>query len=138
MKEIKILNKKYEILVNIKLDEPTKGGKNNYLVYKGKHIPNKSFKSWRDKISFLMLTQCFHKNINDNNLLWLFLIYSKNKKRKDITSILDALFHCLEYSNIIKDDAIIQKAIIKYKQKANKDYFRIIALKPVLGSGNTL
>jgi Holliday junction resolvase RusA-like endonuclease len=89
-------------------------GKNNMGVTRtGVHYPKKLFKEWRDKVvRDLRLTMsestgsCVY--FDCPMLLRVFYWHGDNRRR-DVSAILDGLFHCFERAGLIKDDSLIKQ-----------------------------
>jgi Holliday junction resolvase RusA-like endonuclease len=84
-----------------------RGGKNAMGVTKtGKHYARPAFKKWRDEmsaqismpLSFIMVREPVNIRVD---------YVAGDRKRRDMTGILDALFHLLEYCYIVSDDSLL-------------------------------
>lgn len=74
----------------------------------GRHYAKPPFKKWRDEMT---------SQINQQILAGLGVIHEPtnirveyvagDRKRRDMTGIIDALFHLLEYTAIIHDDSLL-------------------------------
>lgn len=92
------------------LEGQVRGGKNNMKVTRsGHHYPNPSFLLWATTaILSLKRQKQFPTLCDDNNGNWCFIYTPADRKRRDITAILDSVFHCLERAMIVSDDSIIR------------------------------
>lgn len=87
-----------------------RGGKNAMKVYKGRHYPDRKWAQWRDRIvadlkEILKPTlETQIKNPCKMNVLYV----PGDSKRRDMTSMLDSLFHCMERAGLISDDGLIK------------------------------
>lgn len=98
-------------ILDLTLKGQIRGGKNNYLVTKqGRHIPNKRFTAWRDYAVIEIVNQLPSRwrPIERADLIWLFAYTPEDNRRRDITAILDALFHAFERAGVVKDDSLIR------------------------------
>lgn len=89
-----------------------KSGKNNMMITRnGLHYPKPGFVIWRTEV----LAQIAYKaievdNVNDvpiNKPCALHVNYWKgDERRRDVSGMLDALFHCFEKAGIVTDDKL--------------------------------
>ncbi len=95
----------------IKLDKLSGIGKNNYGVSRnGIHYPKKSFVEFRNNVLRQILQQKKTDFTTINYPVKIILWFNPPDKRKrDATAILDAIFHCLEKARIIEDDNYIKR-----------------------------
>ena len=98
-------------MIKFELKSDFKGvGKNNMGVTKtGIHYPKPAFVAWRQSI-IKQLPKSYPR-ITTADYLWHFSYTPADKRRRDITAILDGLFHCFERANIVKDDSLIKNVI---------------------------
>lgn len=85
-------------------------GKNNMGINKqGQHYPNRRFEVWR-KEAFYHLKQFYLPSnpIDTDNYFYEFKYYPKDRRKQDITGILDGVFHLFERAKIVKDDSLIK------------------------------
>jgi len=86
-----------------------RGGKNNMKVSKfGHHYPDKKFIEWKNMVMPQIKKQYQEKPIDSSDYEWRFIYTPQDKRRRDMTAILDAIFHVLEKCNVIKDDCLIK------------------------------
>ena len=97
-----------DFCVRITLTGQVRGGKNNMGVTKtGIHYPKPEWARWRDA----MLTQVQRQFSGDPiecECKAVIRYWAGDRKRRDIPAILDAIWHVLERSGIVKDDALIK------------------------------
>jgi len=99
--------------LKINIDKVSGVGKNNFGITKnGIHYPKKNFKIFREKFITEIKKQLSNKtdfktiNIPVKLTLWYKPL---DKRMRDATAILDAVFHIFEYCRIIENDALIKK-----------------------------
>lgn len=108
--------KKAELVLQIKIDGQIKGGKNNMIVLQnGLHIPSRQFKEWRDN-AVLQISLQPQQTFSNPHLFWIFEYTPSDRRRRDVSALLDAVFHCLEKSAVVSDDSIIQNMIFFHHQ----------------------
>ena len=85
-------------------------GKNNMGVSRsGFHYPKKNFKNWRDSAVAQTVSQrAPHFTMFIEPLRLRVLYTPSDNRRRDVSAILDGLFHVLERSGIVRDDALIK------------------------------
>lgn len=84
------------------------GGKNNMGVTRtGIHYPNPKFKAWRDSV----LPQIPRVRMPKNSLGIEVKYWNGDLRRRDVSGLLDAIFHCLELkqAGVIVDDSLIEE-----------------------------
>jgi len=118
----------------ISIDKISGIGKNNFgITRNGIHYPKKNFVIFRNKFITEIKKQLSNKSdfktitIPVKLTLWY---KPKDKIRRDATAILDAIFHILEYCEVIENDNLIKR--IEY-QELNMDcdfnfYIRLEAI----------
>lgn len=90
-------------------------GKNSVIVtHTGKRFPNARFKKWREVNSTLLLEQ-LKLNYPDFKMITVPISVSLeytpgDLRRRDVPGMVDAIWHLLEYTKIIKDDALLGKS----------------------------
>ena len=101
------------------------GGKNNFGINPktGKHYPKKNFKRWRtDVINQLIdANQVFTKPKFTKPCSFYIEYTAADRRKRDITAILDALWHVFERVNIVKDDSLLEdcEGFKKFYDKEN-------------------
>lgn len=85
-------------------------GKNAIMVTRtGHHYPNARFKAWReDALLQLRALGHTHKPPLDYPLSLSVQYWAGDKRTRDVSGMLDALFHLLMHAKIIKDDGLIR------------------------------
>jgi len=114
---------------NIKVDKVSGVGKNNYGVTRtGIHYPKKNFVEFRQKFISQIQSNLLGKPIRTIcEPCFLEVRYSPNDKRKrDATAILDALFNILETIKIVSDDSLIKKIIYEELEISEKAKMNIV------------
>ena len=98
------------------------GGKNQILVTRtGARIPSKLFSAFEKDAVWQLKEQWKQNKIEDNFLNWRFIYTPRDHRRRDVTAVLDSVFHCLEKASIVADDSLIQNFTFKtlYSDKEN-------------------
>lgn len=72
----------------------------------GHHYPNKSWAQWRDGIVGY-LTKLQNLDRFENPCRLTIQYWYGDRRRRDIPGMVDALYHCLERSGILKDDSLV-------------------------------
>lgn len=84
------------------------GGKNSVLITRtGHRYPNKTWAEWRDRaVSFFRnpLIKCIEGPAKITVQYW-----NGDKRRRDIPAMVDSIYHCLEKSDIVKDDSLFKE-----------------------------
>lgn len=97
----------------IKIDKISGIGKNNFgITPKGIHYPKKNFKIFREKFITEIKKQLSNRTDFETirNSVKLTLWYKPNDRRtRDATAVLDAIFHILEYCNVLENDSLVKK-----------------------------
>lgn len=79
----------------------------------GRHYPLKKFADWRDMVvrdlRFYMNEAKQACTYFDTPCLMRVKYWSGDHRRRDITAMVDSLFHCMERAELIKDDALIRQ-----------------------------
>lgn len=88
-----------------------KSGKNAVQTTRtGQHYPLPAFKAWRDDMALQVKAQVIHKHKTPIALpVHLKVDYwAGDKRTRDVSGMLDALFHLLVYCKVIADDGLIR------------------------------
>ena len=94
--------------VRITLKGQVRGGKNNMgVTAKGIHYPRPDFKAWRDEAIRQVKSQ-YSGEMLTMPLVATIAYYAGDNRRRDIPAILDAIWHVLERSGVVVDDALIK------------------------------
>ena len=97
-----------DFCVRITLTGQVRGGKNNMGVTKtGIHYPKPEWARWRDAMLAQVQRQ-FSGDPIDCECKAVIRYWAGDRKRRDIPAILDAIWHVLERSGVVKDDALIK------------------------------
>jgi hypothetical protein len=93
----------------IRLSGQARGGKNAIGVTKsGKHYAKPAFKAWRAEMAAQIRQQLPQSFVCITAPVNIRVSYtSGDRKRRDQTGILDAIFHLLEYCQVIHDDSLL-------------------------------
>jgi Holliday junction resolvase RusA-like endonuclease len=88
-----------------------KSGKNNMQTTKaGHHYPLPAFATWRDDM--VIQTRGAAVRLGGKPIAVpckLSVVFRhSDKRRRDVSGLLDALFHVLERAGVVKDDSLIQ------------------------------
>jgi len=85
-------------------------GKNAIIVTRtGHHYPNARFKAWReDAVLQLRVHGHIPKPALDYPLALSVKYWAGDKRTRDVSGMLDALFHLLTHAKVIKDDGLIR------------------------------
>lgn len=86
-----------------------KSGKNNMGVSRsGHHYPKAAWAEWRNRVvgglAGLPGMRCFQTECRMIVKYW-----HGDKRRRDIPGMVDALYHCLERAQILKDDSLVKE-----------------------------
>jgi len=119
---------------SIELDKVAGVGKNNYGVTRtGIHYPKKNFVIFKNKVLNQILKVKYEnkiETINQECKLTLYY-YPSDRRKRDATSILDAIFNILETARIIQDDSFIKEIEYKELRQPSEYTFHIILLKSI-------
>lgn len=112
---------KYEIKGKLK------SGKNNMGIdpRSGRHFPKREWADWRDEIVASLTEQRLmgrHKTIEKPAKL-MVKYFRGDDRRRDISGMLDAIYHCTERAGIIKDDSLFHS--ISWEGQKDKDNPRV-------------
>jgi Holliday junction resolvase RusA-like endonuclease len=113
--------------VVITIKGQVRGGKNHIIITKtGHRFPNKKFAEWAVGTIWQIRSQRGgYPMISSPEYDWKFDYTPENNQRRDITAVLDAVFHCLEKAGVVSDDRWIQN--ITFRQNpANKENAGIV------------
>lgn len=84
-------------------------GKNRVLITRtGHRYPTKRFADWRDKMVAEIRRQNGGQFFFQTPTKAMVIYVPGDKRRRDVPGMLDSLFHCLERSGVVKDDALLQ------------------------------
>lgn len=98
-------------VLSLKLTGIIHGGKNQINITRtGHRYPNPNFVKWRNETLKQIMAQLpkDFTAIDNINYVWDFIYTAGDNRRRDLPAILDALFHCLERSNVVTDDSLIK------------------------------
>lgn len=105
--------------IKLKLNKLSGVGKNNFgVTRKGIHYPKSGFVKFRNECLSQIYSQKPLKSFLSPVCMRIWY-NPPDKRKRDSTAILDALFHILEKAGILKDDSLVEK--IDY-QKLNGNY----------------
>ena len=102
-----------------------KGGKNNMLMTRtGKHYPKAIWAIWRNQVVRELIETC--KPTSETMLTEpckMTVVYiPEDHRRRDMSAMLDSLFHCMERAGLIEDDSLVVNlswaALAKNKENA--------------------
>ena len=86
----------------------------------GHHYPNKRFAAWRaDAVVQLRALKAIPKTPIDYPVHLTVQYWPGDRRTRDVSGMLDALFHLLMYSKIIHDDGLIRDVTWRW-QGVNK------------------
>lgn len=117
------------------LEGQVRGGKNHMQINfrTGTHYPTPEFAAWRNRACAEIMAQKKYYPLK-------FPLYQElacdidytpsDNRRRDIPAILDAIFHVLERSGIVADDALIKHLTFRTRQKDSQKPRAIIVLEP--------
>ena len=117
------------------LEGQVRGGKNNMKINfrTGTHYPTPEFAAWRNRACAEIMAQKRKQTIKfplDQELACDIDYTPSDNRRRDIPAILDAIFHVLERSGIVADDALIKHLTFRTRQKDAQKPRAIIVLEP--------
>lgn len=97
--------------LTLRLVGQVRGGKNAMgVTTAGKHYARPAFKAWRSEMDAQICAQLreYPEFLGISEPVNIRVEYiAGDKKRRDMTGILDALFHLLEYCGVIHDDSLL-------------------------------
>lgn len=98
--------------MKFKISGQIKSGKNNMIVLRnGRHIPKKDWQEWRNRVVPVLKEQMgAYPTIGTPCSMTVNYIASENRRR-DVPGMLDAIFHCFERAEIVKDDSLIKNVV---------------------------
>ena len=85
-------------------------GKNQMGVRRdGRHYPRKRFIDWRAEASHQLIIEKHAHRLNMllNPVCLSVQYWPGDRRTRDVTGMLDALFHLLVYAGVLKDDGLI-------------------------------
>jgi len=97
--------------IEFRITGQVRGGKNNMLVTRsGQHYPNPLFSAWKLKAMAQLRAQIRpgFAMVDSPDWNWDFHYVPEDKRRRDVTAILDSVFHVFEKVGIVKDDSLIK------------------------------
>lgn len=101
--------------MRFEINGPIKSGKSNMQVARnGRHYPLPAWGKWRDTVVLILQLQAKQQRTQliEVPIRMIIAYRSPDKRRRDVTGIADAIFHCLEASKygagIIRDDSLIK------------------------------
>lgn len=127
------------------LEGQVRGGKNHMQINfrTGTHYPTPEFAAWRNRACAEIMAQKrdmllyfrSKKGVTvklpfDQELACDIDYTPSDNRRRDIPAILDAIFHVLERSGIVADDALIKHIAFRTRQKDARNPRAIIVLEP--------
>ena len=117
------------------LEGQVRGGKNHMQINfrTGTHYPTPEFAAWRNRACADLMVQKKDHPIKfplDQELACDINYTPSDNRRRDIPAILDAIFHVLERSGIVADDALIKHIAFRTRQKDARNPRAIIVLEP--------
>lgn len=81
-------------------------GKNQVLMTRdGRKYPNARFKAWREEAARQLRGQRLRRTPYQHRLKIEVSYTPGDKRKRDVSGILDALFHLLERVGLVKDDS---------------------------------
>lgn len=95
-------------MIKFTITGQVRSGKNNMLITRsGRHYPNPSWALWRDQVVRQLRDQW-----GDITVAYpcemVGLYWAGDLRRRDVPGMIDAIFHCLEKGNFVKDDGLIR------------------------------
>jgi Holliday junction resolvase RusA-like endonuclease len=114
------------------LKGPVRGGKNHMLLdpRTGRHYPSSGWAAWRDQAVAQLWPQGCQRFTEPVSLLADY--YPPDRRRRDATALLDAVFHVLEHASILVDDSLVKE--ISWKEfPMDKENPRIILTLDKIG-----
>jgi len=87
--------------------------------------PNKVFKDWRDRASIEIRSQFMRAPEITKPVRLTCSYWPGDKRTRDVSGCLDALFHVLVYSKVLKDDGLIYDVIWK-RHEMNRKFPKIV------------
>ena len=97
--------------MKLKISGQIYGGKNNInITKKGKRYPNKEWQEWRDGKIWELKRQIIKMKDFETFTEPMSIIVrytAGDNRRRDTPAILDSIYHLLEKTNVVDDDALI-------------------------------
>ena len=87
--------------------------------------PNRTFQLWRRDAVYELWTQCQPKEPITSPVAIVFDYWPSDKRTRDVSGMLDALFHLLVYSKILKDDGLIHDVIWR-RHAMNRQFPKVV------------
>ena len=85
----------------------------------GRHYPTPPFKAWREQAACQLVDQGLAYKRYAGPLCITVFYVPGDLRRRDLTSVLDVLFHLLEYLEVIVDDSQFEESHY-YKQPLDR------------------
>lgn len=76
------------------------------VLRNGMHIPKPEWKKWRDGV-VIQIEKQWKLPMFVCPMVLEVNYRAGDKRRRDVTAVLDSIFHCLEKARIISDDSLI-------------------------------
>lgn len=97
-------------MISFALTGQLPSGKNALLVTRqGRHVPSPRFVEWRRQAAKEVLTQVKASEKPLTGTCRLIVRYvPHDRRRRDVSGMLDGLFHLLEFCGILEDDSQVQ------------------------------
>ena len=93
----------------------------------GHRYPKKDWAVWRDGVLYQLRNIKF--DLIDEPCIITVNYYASDKRRKDVPGMLDALYHCLERSGMVRDDVLLRN--VHWLYGYDKDNPRVeISIEP--------
>lgn len=74
------------------------------------HYPQKRFTDWRKNAVKQLTPQTIKHRLPFTERLSMNVVYTPSDKRtRDVSGLLDAIFHLLGYAGVVKDDGLIRE-----------------------------
>lgn len=97
-------------MIELVLYGKVSAGKNNMGVTRtGVHFPRPAFRKWRDAAVVQVLAQVAKRPLLSVPLRATVCYYPGDLRRRDMPAIIDGVWHVLERSGVVKDDALIHE-----------------------------
>lgn len=87
--------------------------------------PNAKFKNWRDHAHIEIRSQFMRAPQIDKPIRLSCSYWPGDNRTRDVSGMLDALFHILVYSKVLKDDGLIYDVVWK-RHEMNKKFPKIV------------
>lgn len=87
--------------------------------------PNATFKSWRDKATMEIRKQVMSAPEIDRPIRLTCDYWPGDKRTRDVSGQLDAIFHALVYAKVLKDDGLIHD-VVWTRHEMNRKFPKIV------------